>query len=56
MKKVQHQIFSRGETQKEEQIDPETYFNQDPSKTNVKKQAENERNKGNEAIKSKDYQ
>ena len=33
----------------------ESYFSQDSQKHNYKKQAENEKNKGNEAIKSKDY-
>ena len=37
-------------------LDPETYFDKQNSNVNKRKQAENEKTKGNEAIKSKDYQ
>jgi tetratricopeptide (TPR) repeat protein len=50
----QHQIFEK-EKPTEEEIDAEVYFSKDSTKANSAKVAENERNKGNEAIKSKDY-
>ena len=50
--KKKHAIFDK---QKEEEFDPESYFDNENQQVNKQKKAENERTKGNEAIRSKDF-